>query len=128
MNTRVRALWAVCAVGALALTACGGSSGGGSSPNGAVTLKLVAADYGEKESNSSKAYWNGVATAFTAANPGIKVDVQVMNWNDIDKQVKTMIQSGNVPDVLQTGATPTRSPTTSSTRPRTSCPPTPGPT
>ncbi|MFD4530799.1 extracellular solute-binding protein [Kitasatospora sp. NPDC058397] len=102
MNTRVRALWAVCAVGALALTACGGSSGG-SSPNGAVTLKLVAADYGEKESNSSKAYWNGVATAFTAANPGIKVDVQVMNWNDIDKQVKTMIQSGNVPDVLQTG-------------------------
>ncbi|MEV7927947.1 extracellular solute-binding protein [Kitasatospora sp. NPDC088779] len=103
MNTRVRTLWAVCAVGALALTACGGSSGGGSSPNGAVTLKLVAADYGEKESNSSKAYWNGVATAFTAANPGIKVDVQVMNWNDIDKQVKTMIQSGNVPDVLQTG-------------------------
>ncbi|MFD7587181.1 extracellular solute-binding protein [Kitasatospora sp. NPDC059811] len=102
MNTRVRALWAVCAVGALALTACGGSSGG-SSPNGPVTLKLVAADYGEKESNSSKAYWNGVATAFTAANPGIKVDVQVMNWNDIDKQVKTMIQSGNVPDVLQTG-------------------------
>ncbi|MFJ7278903.1 extracellular solute-binding protein [Kitasatospora sp. NPDC098663] len=103
MNTRVRTLWAACAVGALALTACGGSSGGGSSPNGAVTLKLVAADYGEKESNSSKAYWNGVATAFTAANPGIKVDVQVMNWNDIDKQVKTMIQSGNVPDVLQTG-------------------------
>ncbi|MFJ3216261.1 extracellular solute-binding protein [Kitasatospora sp. NPDC086801] len=103
MNTRVRALWAVCAAGALALTACGGSSGGGSSPNGAVTLKLVAADYGEKESNSSKTYWNGIATAFTAANPGIKVDVQVMNWNDIDKQVKTMIQSGNVPDVLQTG-------------------------
>ncbi|MEV4331730.1 extracellular solute-binding protein [Streptomyces sp. NPDC049597] len=44
-----------------------------------------------------------MAKRFTAANPTIKVDVRVINWNDIDAQVKTMIQSGNVPDVLQTG-------------------------
>ncbi|MEV6977441.1 extracellular solute-binding protein [Kitasatospora sp. NPDC093806] len=93
----------VAVVAALALTGCGGSGGGGGDAGGAVTLKLVAADYGEKESNSSRGYWNGVAAAFTAANPGIKVDVQVVNWNDIDKQVRTMIQSGNMPDVLQTG-------------------------
>ncbi|WP_307853540.1 extracellular solute-binding protein [Kitasatospora sp. RG8] len=102
MNGRVLGLPVVCAVTALALTACG-SSGDGTSADGNVTLKLVAADYGDKESNSSKAYWNDVASAFTAANPAIKVDVQVVNWNDIDKQVKTMIQSGNIPDVLQTG-------------------------
>ncbi|MFE3499773.1 extracellular solute-binding protein [Kitasatospora sp. NPDC059160] len=106
MDKRVLALVSACALGALALTSCGsggGSGSGGADADGKVTLKLVAADYGDKESNSSKNYWNGVATAFTAANPGIKVDVQVVNWNDIDKQVKTMIQSGNVPDVLQTG-------------------------
>ncbi|MEV7598059.1 extracellular solute-binding protein [Kitasatospora sp. NPDC089797] len=104
MDKRVLALVSACALGALALTSCGsGGSGGGADADGKVTLKLVAADYGDKESNSSKNYWNKVATAFTAANPGIRVDVQVMNWNDIDKQVKTMIQSGNVPDVLQTG-------------------------
>ncbi|MFI8458247.1 extracellular solute-binding protein [Kitasatospora sp. NPDC085464] len=106
MKTRVLALSTACALGALALTACGsgsGGGGGGADADGKVTLKLVAADYGDKESNSSKTYWNDVATAFTAANPDIKVDVQVVNWNDIDKQVKTMIQSGNVPDVLQTG-------------------------
>ncbi|MFD8706890.1 extracellular solute-binding protein [Kitasatospora sp. NPDC059648] len=105
MDKRVLALVSACALGALALTSCGsgGSGGGGTGADGKVTLKLVAADYGDKESNSSKAYWNKVATAFTAANPDIKVDVQVVNWNDIDKQVKTMIQSGNVPDVLQTG-------------------------
>ncbi|MFF2078956.1 extracellular solute-binding protein [Kitasatospora sp. NPDC058162] len=107
MDKRVLALVSACALGALALTSCGsgggGGGGGGADADGKVTLKLVAADYGDKESNSSKNYWNGVATAFTAANPGIKVDVQVVNWNDIDKQVKTMIQSGNVPDVLQTG-------------------------
>ncbi|MET9182164.1 extracellular solute-binding protein [Kitasatospora aureofaciens] len=105
MDKRVLALVSACALGALALTSCGsgGSGGGGTDPDGKVTLKLVAADYGDKETNSSKAYWNKVATAFTAANPDIRVDVQVVNWNDIDKQVKTMIQSGNVPDVLQTG-------------------------
>ena len=86
------------------LTGCGSSGkDGGSSAGGTTTIKLVAADYGDKASNSSKTYWDAVATAFTAANPKIKVDVQVVNWNDIDKQVKTMIQSGNYPDVLQTG-------------------------
>ncbi|MFI2609116.1 extracellular solute-binding protein [Kitasatospora sp. NPDC018619] len=105
MDKRIPALLTACALGALTLTSCGGAGSGGSGTDadGAVTLRLVAADYGDKESNSSKAYWNGVAAAFTAANPGIRVDVRVVNWNDIDQQVKTMIQSGNVPDVLQTG-------------------------
>ncbi|AXE76363.1 extracellular solute-binding protein [Streptomyces atratus] len=101
MNKRILALSAACVIGALALTACGGS--GGASADGDVTLKLVAADYGDKTANSSTRYWQDVAKRFTAANPKIKVDVQVINWNDIDAQVKTMIQSGNVPDVLQTG-------------------------
>ncbi|WP_328947292.1 extracellular solute-binding protein [Streptomyces sp. NBC_00250] len=101
MNKRL--FVAACTLGVLTLTACGGGNGGGGSENGDVTLKLVAADYGDKASNSSTAYWKDVAERFTAANPKIKVDVQVINWNDIDAQVKTMIQSGNVPDVLQTG-------------------------
>ncbi|MFE2722249.1 extracellular solute-binding protein [Kitasatospora sp. NPDC059327] len=104
MNKRSFAAACACALGALTLTACGsGGSGSGASEGGNVTLKLVAADYGDKASNSSTTYWNDVAQRFTAANPKIKVDVQVINWNDIDSQVKTMIQSGNVPDVLQTG-------------------------
>ncbi|MGW0122056.1 extracellular solute-binding protein [Streptomyces sp. NPDC003327] len=102
MNKRM--FVAACTLGVLTLTACGGGTEDGSgSANGEVTLKLVAADYGDKASNSSTAYWQDVARRFTAAHPKIKVDVQVINWNDIDAQVKTMIQSGNVPDVLQTG-------------------------
>ncbi|MDV5149501.1 extracellular solute-binding protein [Streptomyces sp. SBC-4] len=93
---------AACVVGALALTACGGGGDGGSA-DGTVTLKLVAADYGDKASNSSTVYWKDVAKRFEDANPKIKIDVQVINWNDIDSQVKTMIQSGNLPDVLQSG-------------------------
>ncbi|UYQ66028.1 extracellular solute-binding protein [Streptomyces peucetius] len=92
---------AACVAGALVLTACGG--GAGESADGTVTLKLVAADYGDKASNSSTVYWKDVAERFEDANPKIRIDVRVINWNDIDAQVKTMIQSGNMPDVLQTG-------------------------
>ncbi|RYJ22238.1 putative secreted solute-binding protein [Streptomyces sp. L-9-10] len=103
MNRRVLTLVAVSTVGALTLTACGGGGDNGASGDGTVTLKVVAADYGDKATNSSQIYWGDVAKRFEAANAKIKVDVQIVNWNDIDKKVKTMIQSGNMPDVLQTG-------------------------
>ncbi|QES33461.1 ABC transporter substrate-binding protein [Streptomyces venezuelae] len=84
---------------ALGLTACSGDSDSGDSK----TIKLVAADYGDKASNASKVYWAEVKKEFEAANKGYKVDVQVINWNEIDKSVKNMIQAGNEPDLLQTG-------------------------
>ncbi|MET9608069.1 extracellular solute-binding protein [Streptomyces sp. NPDC006512] len=102
MIKKVLSLAALCALGAASLTACG-SSTADSKTNGPVTLKLVAADYGDSAANSSQTYWADVVKRFETANPTIKVDLQVVNWNDIDKQVKTMVQSGNVPDILQTG-------------------------
>ncbi|MGR8007553.1 ABC transporter substrate-binding protein [Streptomyces hypolithicus] len=84
---------------ALGVTACSGDSGEGDSK----TVKLVAADYGDKASNASKVYWDGVAEEFEKANKGYKVDVQVINWNEIDKSVKNMVQAGDQPDLLQTG-------------------------
>ncbi|MGP3986855.1 extracellular solute-binding protein [Streptomyces sp. 3N207] len=100
MNKRAAAAGAAVLAMALSVTACGGDSGGSGDKN---TIKLVAADYGDKKSNASKIYWDAVAKDFEKQHKDIKVDVQVINWNDIDKQVKTMIQSGNVPDLVQTG-------------------------
>lgn len=95
----------------LAMAGCGSGgsggsdAGGGDQAGGQVTLKMVAADYGDGpgKPNSGETFWKGVVDEFQAANPNIKVDVQVINWNDIDKQVATMIQNGQVPDILQTG-------------------------
>lgn len=92
---------ALSAAGVLLLSACGGGSGGSS--DGTVTLKLVAADYGSNGQNPSQAYWDNLVSAFEKDNPKIKVSVQIINWNDIDKQVATMVQAGNQPDILQTG-------------------------
>ncbi|MFI7319183.1 extracellular solute-binding protein [Streptomyces venezuelae] len=99
MRNRIVATGAATLAMALGLTACGGDSDSGDSK----TIKLVAADYGDKASNASKVYWAEVKKEFEAANKDYKVDVQVINWNEIDKSVKNMIQAGDEPDLLQTG-------------------------
>lgn len=91
---------AVAALGMTAtLTGCG--AGGGSDD---VTLKLVAADYGTGEANKSKTYWDGVARSFEASHPGIKVDVTVLPWTDVDREVAEMVKNGKAPDIAQIGA------------------------
>ena len=89
------------AVAALALGACGSSTTGGGGGGAAITLKLVAADYGTGPQNTSQKYWQGIADAFHKQNPNITVTVQTINWNDFDTQVKTMVQNKQYPDVLE---------------------------
>ncbi|MDX6244688.1 MAG: multiple sugar transport system substrate-binding protein, partial [Frankiales bacterium] len=101
----------------LVLTACGsGSSSTGTtattgaatsaaaSAGGApVTLKLVAPDYGSGPADASAAYWKTVTDDFTKANPTIKVETTVINWNDLATKVATMVQNGQQPDVYVGG-------------------------
>lgn len=109
-----RHLMAAVAIGLSAtmmLTACGSdddkgsgssaSDGSGGGPKQG-SLKLVVADYGSGDGSTQK-YWNGVIASFNAQHPGVKVDLQVINWDDIDKQVQTMVQNNQLPDLLQTG-------------------------
>ncbi|MEV0256141.1 extracellular solute-binding protein [Streptomyces sp. NPDC050732] len=77
---------------------------GGPGDSGDVTLKLVAADYGDSAANSSKKYWAKVVEGFEKENPGIKVDVTVHSWNDVDREVKEMVKKGEAPDLAQIGA------------------------
>ncbi|WP_234018771.1 MULTISPECIES: extracellular solute-binding protein [unclassified Streptomyces] len=79
------------------LTACGGGSGD-------VTLKLVAADYGDSSANNSQQYWDKLAAAFEKDHPDIKVEVDVYSWQDVDSKVKEMVDAGEAPDMAQIGA------------------------
>ncbi|MFI8854107.1 extracellular solute-binding protein [Streptomyces sp. NPDC053499] len=86
--------------GAAGMTALSGCAGGPGS--GEVTLKLVAADYGNPGAdNSSKTYWRELADKFTKKNPDIRIDVTVYSWNDIGKKLTDMVDSGNPPDIAQ---------------------------
>lgn len=69
-----------------------------------VTLRLVAADYGDSSANSSKKYWDQLVKAYEKDHPGVTVDVTVYSWNDVDAKVKAMVDAGRAPDMAQIGA------------------------
>lgn len=102
MQRRVTGLTA--AVAALSTTALLAGCGGGSGDSGDVTLKLVAADYGDSPENSSKKYWSELTKKFESEHPGIKVEVTVHSWTDVDREVKEMVKDGDAPDLAQIGA------------------------
>ena len=100
MKRKLAAVFAGAAAAVLVLSGCG-SSGGSSSGNGNITLKLVGADYGSGPSDSTTAYWQKIADNFHAQNPNITVQVTTINWNDYDTKVKTQLQNKDYPDILQ---------------------------
>ncbi|MFF7164021.1 extracellular solute-binding protein [Streptomyces sp. NPDC008086] len=100
---RRRRTGTIAAVSALGLVATLGGCGltGGS---GEVTLRLVAADYGDSEANSSQKYWDKLVEAYEEEHAGVHVDVTVYSWNDVDAKVKEMVDAGKAPDMAQIGA------------------------
>ncbi|GKQ36494.1 solute-binding protein [Streptomyces sp. A012304] len=72
--------------------------------SGDVTLRLVAADYGDSGANSSKKYWDNLVTVYEAEHPGVQVEVTVYSWNDVDREVKELVEAGEAPDLAQIGA------------------------
>ncbi|MFF6997447.1 extracellular solute-binding protein [Streptomyces sp. NPDC008313] len=82
------------------LAGCGGPDSG----SGDVTLRLVAADYGDSDANSSRKYWDKLADAYEADHPGTRIDVTVYSWNDVDRKVKAMVDAGHPPDMAHIGA------------------------
>ncbi|MGW7384682.1 extracellular solute-binding protein [Streptomyces sp. NPDC054794] len=92
----------IAVVSALGMTAVLG--GCGSTGSSDVTLRLVAADYGDSPTNSSKEYWEQLAKAYEAKHSGVKIDVSVYSWKDVDRKVKEMVDAGDAPDMAQIGA------------------------
>jgi len=88
-------------------TAAPSNSGSGNpSSIPAATLKLVAADYGNGPTaeNSGQKFWEGIVADFNKQYPQIKVNVNVINWNDVDNQIASMVQNGQEPDIAQGSA------------------------
>jgi multiple sugar transport system substrate-binding protein len=91
----------------ISLAACGGNdsgnASGGSSGGGNVTLKYWASNQGTSLDND-KAVLTPVLKKFTDET-GIKVDLEVIGWNDLQTRIQTAITSGQGPDVLNIGNT-----------------------
>ncbi|MCL2417671.1 MAG: extracellular solute-binding protein [Conexibacteraceae bacterium] len=99
-GTRLAALTA--ALMAVAVVVAGSATAKtASKASGAVTLKLVVADYGTGPSNTSAKYWAGIVSAFEKANPTIKVKITTISWTNFDTEVQTMVQNHNYPDITE---------------------------
>jgi len=70
-----------------------GGCGGGDRPK---SIKVVIAEYSK---DHTRPFWQSLAQQYTEQT-GVKVDLQVIDWNSIDQQVSTMIQNNQPPDVL----------------------------
>ncbi|WP_426625046.1 extracellular solute-binding protein [Leifsonia sp. McL0607] len=99
-SVRWGATVATAAVATLTLASCGFSGGSGNSAGGANDLNLMVASY----SDNTKAEWQQIIKDFEAKNNGITVNLDVESWTDINNVIKTRIQAGKQPDILNIDA------------------------
>jgi multiple sugar transport system substrate-binding protein len=91
---------ATATVATLTLASCGFSNGSGGTASGSSQLNLMVASY----SDNTKAEWQQIIKDFEAANKGITVNLDVESWTDINNVIKTKIQAGKQPDILNIDA------------------------
>ncbi|MEV7253584.1 extracellular solute-binding protein [Streptomyces cyaneofuscatus] len=64
----------------------------------------MAADYTVTgRSDSTERYWADLIAAFEDKHPQIKVEVDVVSWDDVDRKVTQMVNAGESPDMAQIG-------------------------
>ncbi|MFD9110378.1 ABC transporter substrate-binding protein [Streptomyces bottropensis] len=93
----------IAAASALGLMATLAGCGASEAEGPGVTLRLVAADYGDSKANSSQKYWDAVVKAYEKKTQGVRIDVSVYSWNDVDRKIKEMVAADEAPDLAQAG-------------------------
>ncbi|SHN29674.1 extracellular solute-binding protein [Cryptosporangium aurantiacum] len=90
---------------ALGLAACSGGTGADDADNSgggdsAKEIKVVIAEYSK---DHTATFWNAFKATYEKQT-GVKLNLQIISWNDIDQQASTMVQNGNPPDILNLNA------------------------
>ncbi|WP_026059564.1 ABC transporter substrate-binding protein [Microbacterium yannicii] len=85
-------------VGALALSGCAGGDSGGA--DGDVSMSL----WHNSTTGPGKAFWEETVADFESENPGVTIDIQSVQNEDLDGKLQTALNAGDAPDVfLQRG-------------------------
>lgn len=96
MKTRtILAGTALTVAGTLALTGCAGG-GSGQNADGSVTLTL----WHNSTTGDGKQYWEDTAAAFEEANPGVTIEIQALQNEELDGKLQTALNSGDAPDIF----------------------------
>ncbi|MGN7969452.1 ABC transporter substrate-binding protein [Microbacterium sp. 22296] len=96
MKTRtILAGTALAVAGTLALAGCAGG-GSGQNADGSVTLTL----WHNSTTGDGKQYWEDTAAAFEEANPGVTIEIQALQNEELDGKLQTALNSGDAPDIF----------------------------
>jgi multiple sugar transport system substrate-binding protein/raffinose/stachyose/melibiose transport system substrate-binding protein len=91
------AVTAAAIVAAMTLAACGGGdSGSGGEDGGDVTMTF----WHNSTTGDGKAYWEDTVAAFEEANPGVTINIQSIQNEDMDGTLQTALTSGDAPDIF----------------------------
>ena len=94
------AIAAAATVTSLLLASCGASAPNGTSTKSVKSIKVVIAQYSKDQTPK---FWNAFKATYEKQT-GITLNLQIIDWNNIDQQSSTMVQSGDVPDILNENA------------------------
>lgn len=102
---RLMSLTAATVAAGLTLTACGfggddGGSGGSAEEGGSTTIDLLVPQY----SDGTTALWEEIIASFEEANPDVTVNLEVQSWDNINDVIRTKVQAGEAPDILNIDA------------------------
>jgi multiple sugar transport system substrate-binding protein len=97
--------WSAAALAAgLVLTSCGfgGDDGDGSGDEGggSTTLSLLVPTY----SDNTQPLWEDIISDFEGEHDNITVVLEVQSWDNINDVVRTKVQAGDAPDILNIDA------------------------
>lgn len=93
----IRKLMTVGAAAAIALgglSACGSDSG--ATEDGDVTMTF----WHNSTTGAGKAHWEKTVAAFQEANPGVKIEIQSVQNEEMDGKLQTALNSGDAPDIF----------------------------
>ncbi len=101
---------AIAAAASMALAGCGSNnpdtpSAGGSSAGGGDAAQNVKMTFWHNGTgDKSVKYWTDTIAAFEAEHPGVTIDVQVVQNEELDGKLQAAMQAGTTPDIfLQRG-------------------------
>ncbi|MBF4457966.1 ABC transporter substrate-binding protein [Pseudoclavibacter sp. VKM Ac-2867] len=94
---RLSAALALPVAGVLALSGCASGGGGDTAGGGATEFSLTYAT-----SNNFENPYEALATAYMEANPDVKITLNPQPNDRYGETLRTQLQAGNAPDVIQT--------------------------
>ncbi|WP_248148190.1 extracellular solute-binding protein [Microbacterium aoyamense] len=97
MNSkRILVAAAALAVASLSLAGCAGGDSGDTGDGGDVTMTF----WHNSTTGDGKQYWDDTVAAFEEANPGVTIEVQSVQNEEMDGKLQTSLNSGEGPDIF----------------------------